>query len=104
MPATEALRKIFEWNNHFDPKLVQAFIKGVGIYPAGSLVRMESKSLGVVREVVPDKLLQPIVLIIYDCKKECYIKPETVDLSISNDKIIAHESFEKWGINQAKWL
>lgn len=105
MPPTDALRKIFEWSGtHFDRTLVQAFIKGIGIYPAGSLVRMESEKLGVVREVAPDKLLQPVVLLIYDCKSMCHIVPEMVSLATSNDKIKSHESFEKWGIDQAKWV
>ncbi len=104
MPPTEALKKMFAWSGaHFNPRLVQAFIKGIGIYPAGSLVRMESEKLGIVREVVPEKLLQPIVQLIYDCKNLTHINPETVDLSSSSDKIKSHESFEKWGIDQAKW-
>jgi putative nucleotidyltransferase with HDIG domain len=104
MPPTEALRKLFEWSGaHFNPRLVQAFIKGIGIYPAGSLVRMESDKLGIVREVAVDKLLQPVVQMIYDCKKMCSLSPEVVDLSASNDKIKSHESFEHWGIDQAKW-
>jgi putative nucleotidyltransferase with HDIG domain len=104
MPPTEALRKLFEWGgSHFNPRLVEAFIKGVGIYPAGSLVRMESDRLGIVREVMPDRLLQPVVQIIFDCKKSKHIIPETVDLSVSEDRIKSHESFEKWGIDQARW-
>lgn len=104
MPPTEALRKMFEWSgSHFNPRLVQAFIKGIGVYPAGSLVRMESGKLGIVRELVPDKLLQPIVQLIYDCKQMCHIDPYTVNLSAVDDKIKSHESFEKWGINQALW-
>ncbi|HEX5363077.1 MAG TPA: HD-GYP domain-containing protein [Gallionella sp.] len=104
MPPTEALKKMYEWSGaHFNPKLVQAFIKGIGIYPAGSLVRMESDKLGIVREVVPDRLLQPIVQLIYDCKKSSHMSPETVDLAASHDKIKSHESFEKWGIDQARW-
>lgn len=105
MPPAEALKNIFKWSSyHFNSTLVQAFIKGVGIYPAGSLVRIKSEKLGVVREVVPDKILYPVVLVIYDCEKKRYIKPEVVDLSAANDKIIAHESFETWGIKQAGWL
>lgn len=105
MPPTEALRKLFEWSTggHFNPKLVQAFIKGIGIYPAGSLVRMESEKLGIVREVVADRLLQPVVQLIYDCKAMCSITPEVVDLAAANDKIKSHESFDKWGIDQARW-
>jgi len=105
MPPTEALRKMFEWSKfHFNPRLVQAFIKGIGIYPAGSLVRMESGRMGIVREVVPAKLLQPVVKIFYHAERRCYLDPETIDLSAAQDKIVAHESFEKWGIDQAQWL
>ena len=104
MPPTEALRILFEsGDTQFNNRLVLAFIKGIGIYPAGSLVRMESGKLGIVREVSQDNLLQPVVQLIYDCKKLCHITPETIDLCTSNDKIISHESFEKWGIDQAKW-
>jgi len=104
IPPAEALRKLFKWSGtHFNNSLVQAFIKGIGIYPAGSLVRMESGKLGIVREVMPDKLLQPIVQLIYDCKRLRHITPETVDISVSNDKIKSHESFERWGIDQSKW-
>jgi len=105
MPPTEALRKMYEWSaTHFNPRLVQAFIKGVGIYPAGSLVRLESGKMGVVHQVSTDRLLQPVVKIFYHTGKQCYIDPVTVDLSIGQDKIVAHESFDTWGIDQARWL
>ena len=105
IPPTEALKRLFEGGGtHFNPRLVEAFIKGIGIYPAGSLVRLESDKLGIVREVIPERLLQPIVQLIYDCKKSIHIAPETVDLAASNDKIKSHESFEKWGIDQARWV
>jgi hypothetical protein len=104
MPPSEALKYLFQSGGTlFNPSLVQAFIKGIGIYPVGSLVRMESGKLGIVREVVPDKLLQPIVQLIYDCTRLCYIPPETINLSNSNDHIKSHESFEKWGIDQSIW-
>jgi len=104
IPPAEALKKLYAWSGaQFDNRMVQAFIKGIGIYPAGSLVRMESDKLAIVREVMPDNLLQPIVQIIYDCTRLCFIPPEVVDLSTSNDKIKSNESFEKWGIDQSKW-
>lgn len=104
MPPTEALRKLYELSTtHFNHSLVQAFIKGIGIYPAGSLVRMESDKLGIVREVVPDRLLQPVVQLIYDCREAAHILPEVVDLAASNDKIKSHECFEKWGIDPTRW-
>ena len=104
LPPTETLRKMFGWGgSHFNPTLVQAFIKGIGIYPAGSLVRLESNRLGIVREILPDKLLQPVVQVIYDCKERCHIDSVMVDLSKSNDRVKSNESFEYWGIPQAKW-
>lgn len=105
VPPTSALRKLFKLSgSHFNPRLVQAFIKAIGIYPVGSLVRMESEKLGIVRDVAPDKLLQPVVQFIYDCEKMCYIPPETVDISTTDEKIKSVESFEKWGIDKARWL
>ncbi|HEY6896358.1 MAG TPA: HD-GYP domain-containing protein [Rhodocyclaceae bacterium] len=105
IPPTEALKSMFEWSGtQFNPRLVQAFIKSIGIYPAGSLVRMASGKIGIVREVVPSKLLQPVVKVFYHADKRCYLDPETIDLSAAQDKIVAHESFEKWGIDQARWL
>lgn len=104
LPPTEALRSMFEWGGtHFNPTLVKAFVKGIGIYPAGSLVRMESNRLGIVREVSTEKLLQPIVQLIYDCTSKRFIQPQMVDLSRINDKIVSHESFETWQINRENW-
>jgi putative nucleotidyltransferase with HDIG domain len=48
---TEALKMLLEWSGqHFDPLLVQQFIRTLGIYPVGSLVMLESGLLGVVVE------------------------------------------------------
>ena len=46
--AAEAIRRMAEWNGHFDPQVFRAFVKAVGIYPVGALVRLESGRLGVV--------------------------------------------------------
>lgn len=102
MPPTGALQKLYQWSgSHFNPVLVQAFIKGIGIYPAGSLVRLESERLAIVREVVPEKILQPVVQLVFNCNAMRHLEPKTVDLSISDDKIKSHESFDEWGLNQA---
>jgi putative nucleotidyltransferase with HDIG domain len=107
MPPTEALSKLLEWSKfHFEPELVRKFIKAVGIYPTGSLVRLESDRLGIVMEQNLDKAMQPVVLVIFNAKSNVHIKPETIDLSKpgSREKISGHESFENWGIDLMKWL
>ena len=89
-----------EWNGHFDTKIYQAFVKSLGIYPIGSLVRMESGKLGVVIEQHPKSLVTPKVKVFFSTKSRCQFMPEIIDLSDRHceDKIVARESAEKWGL------
>ena len=104
MAPTEALRKLLEWSKfHFNPTLVQAFIRAVGIYPTGSLVRLESRRLAVVQAQNPENLMQPVVKVIFHTRGY-YLTPETVDLRHSQDRIVGHEDFEAWDIDPARWL
>lgn len=104
MPPTEALRKLLEWSAmHFKPTLVQAFIRSVGIYPTGSLVRLESRRLAVVQAQHADKPMQPTVKVVFHSDGH-YLQPEDVDLRRSQDRIVAHEDFATWNIDPARWL
>lgn len=110
MPPTEALRKLFEWSKfHFKPELVHAFARVVGIYPVGALVRLESGRLAVVVEHRASDMLHPLVRLIFDGKRNHYLKPEDVDLSKpvgfgGGDRIVGHEAPEKWRIDPMKFL
>jgi putative nucleotidyltransferase with HDIG domain len=105
MPATQALKKLLEWSSHhFDPQLVQAFIRSIGIYPTGALVQLESKRLGVVVQQNEKSLLEPVVRIFYHAGQQHYIPPEMVDLTKSQDRIASFESFDKWKIDPYQWL
>jgi putative nucleotidyltransferase with HDIG domain len=103
---TDALRKIFEWGNvHFNSKLVQHFIRCVGIYPVGTFVSLESGLIGAVVEHNEKSLLEPVIRVFYDTKNGNYLSaPYTIDLSQSSingvaDKIVTHESHHRLGIN-----
>ncbi|MBL8485942.1 MAG: HD-GYP domain-containing protein [Rhodocyclaceae bacterium] len=104
MQPHEALRKIFEWSRfHFNPQLVQQFLRTIGIYPVGTLVMLESGRIAVVMEQAEDSLLQPRVKVFYDGRRRQYLPPLEVDLASSAghggaDRIVGHESAEKWGI------
>jgi putative nucleotidyltransferase with HDIG domain len=105
MQPSEALKKLLEWSNHhFDPKLVHSFIRAIGIYPSGSLVRLESGRLAVVREQNEGDLLHPQVEVIYHTGSQCYLTPERIDLRHSNDRLVSHEEFSKWNIDPKTWL
>ena len=110
MPAAEALRKMYEWSKfHFNPTLTQEFMRCVGIYPVGTLVLLESGRLGVVVEPHETSLLTPKVNVFFSTKSQIYIKPETVDLSRGlgfggGDKIVRHESPEKWKVDPMRFM
>lgn len=110
MPAPEGLRKLWEWSKfHFDPKLVQAFMRTVGIYPVGSLVKLESGRLAVVLDQNDGNLLMPRVKAIFSTKSNAYISPLEIDLARplgkgGADKILGHEDPMKWGVDISRYL
>ncbi len=107
MAPTAALGRLLEWSKyHFDPKLVRIYVKSLGIYPTGSLVKLDSGRLAVVREQHPDKLMQPRVTVMYHARKNGYLPPEDLDLAAPNcqDRIVGHEEYEDWGIDPARWV
>ncbi|MDO8447616.1 MAG: HD-GYP domain-containing protein [Rhodoferax sp.] len=95
----ESLRKMAEWaNGHFDPKVFQAFVKSMGIYPVGSLVRLTSGRIGVVVEQTGKSLTTPSVKVFFSTKSNMRIVPQVIDLSRPEtiEKIAGREDPEKW--------
>jgi len=98
---SESIRKMAEWSaGHYDPVVFQAFVKSIGIYPVGSLVRLESDRLGVIIEQTTKSLLSPVVKVFFSIKSNGRVAPEILDLSkpACRDKIVSHEDPEKWKI------
>ena len=97
----ESIRKMAEWSaGNYDPVIFQAFVKSIGIYPVGSLVRLESNRLAVIIEQTDKSLLTPKVKVFFSIKSNGRIVPEILDLSkpACRDKIVSNESPEKWDI------
>ena len=97
----ESIKKMAEWaDGPFDPRVFQAFVKSLGIYPIGSFVRLESGRLGVVVEQSEKSLLAPRVKVFFSTKSNAHIAPELLDLSRPgvHDKIAGREDPAKWGI------
>jgi len=95
----ESLRKMAEWaNGHFDPMVFQAFVKSLGIYPIGSLVKLNSGRLGLVIDQTEKSLLTPRVKVFYSTRAMTRIKPEVVDLSRPGcpESIASREDPSKW--------
>ena len=65
----EALKKIYEWKGrHFSDEITENYIKCIGIYPIGTLVRTESGFLGLIIEQGLTDMLKPRVRLILDRK------------------------------------
>lgn len=95
----ESLRRMAEWTkDHFDARIFQAFVKSIGIYPVGSLVRLTSGRIGVVTEQSSAALTAPMVKVFFSTKSDLRIPPELVDLSAPHchEKIVAREDPDKW--------
>ncbi|MDP2804520.1 MAG: HD-GYP domain-containing protein [Gallionellaceae bacterium] len=97
---SEALRKMAEWRNgHFDERIFHAFVKTIGIYPTGTLVKLKSGKLAVVIEQSEKGLLTPMVKAFFSTKSNEPIMPETIDLSKSAEAIASVEIAEKWNFD-----
>ncbi|MDP2170766.1 MAG: HD-GYP domain-containing protein [Rhodocyclaceae bacterium] len=97
----ESIRKMAEWSKgHFNERVFQAFVKSIGIYPTGSLVRLSSDRLAVVVEQSPASLLAPTVKAFYSAKSQTFLAPELIDLSRpgTKEKIVSREDAAQWGI------
>ena len=93
----ESISRMASWKGHFDPQVFQAFVKSLGIYPTGSLVRLQSGRLAVVVEQNPQSLILPVVKVFFSTKSEMPMAPQLLDLGQSSDRIVARENPAQWG-------
>ena len=95
----ESLKKMAEWTNgHLDIQVFHAFVKSLGIYPTGSLLRLGSGRIAVVVEQNGSALLKPVVKAFFSTKTDLRIPPVLIDLSAPDckDKIAGREDPAYW--------
>jgi len=93
----DSLHKMSLWRGHFDMYLFRAFVKGLGIYPVGSLVRLNSGRIAVVIEQ-NESLLAPKIKVFFSTRGNCRIAPEIINLARPGcpEKITGREEPENW--------
>jgi putative nucleotidyltransferase with HDIG domain len=96
-----SLQRMAQWADHFDDTVFKAFVKSVGIYPVGSMVKLKSGRLAVVIDQSPKSLLTPMVKVFFSTKFKSRIPIEVLDLSKPSvkDEIIGHEDPMLWGVH-----
>ncbi len=104
----ESLQRMVSWKGHFDELVLKAFIRSVGIYPVGALVRLESDRLGVVLEQGESSLLAPKVRVFFNARKREPVFIKDIDLGAPDcgDRIVGLESADKWNFPNMErlWL
>lgn len=92
------IRLMASWEGHFDKHIFNAFVKSIGIYPVGSLVRLSSQHLAVVIEPTPSFLLKPKVKIFFSLKSKAPVPLKVIDLAAHSckDSIEGPEERADW--------
>jgi HD-GYP domain-containing protein (c-di-GMP phosphodiesterase class II) len=79
---SEALSRMASWTGHFDKTILSAFVKTLGIYPIGSLLKMESGRMALVIRQNPHMLTRPVLkTFLYDTGGDI-LDTEIIDLSL----------------------
>ncbi|MFT6907334.1 MAG: putative nucleotidyltransferase with HDIG domain [Oleiphilaceae bacterium] len=95
IPSSVGMRMLLELSKtHFDEALVHQFIKCMGVYPTGSLVKLSNGFLAVVIAQNISSPIKPLVKIIYNTKSKAYVNPKMLNLSTAklDLKILRYEN------------
>jgi HD-GYP domain-containing protein (c-di-GMP phosphodiesterase class II) len=90
----ESIARMASWQGQFDTQLLAVLVQSLGIYPTGSLVRLQSERLAVVVEQNPAALTSPRVKVFFSLRSQMQIEPVFVDLAAPScqDRIVGRQT------------
>ena len=96
-----SIREMATWAGHFDEKIFQAFVRAVGIYPIGALVRLQSERIALVVEQNDKHLLKPKVMLLVSARTRMPLERKVLDLAsfTAEDRIVRIESVKDWDLH-----
>jgi HD-GYP domain-containing protein (c-di-GMP phosphodiesterase class II) len=94
----ESIARMASWKGQFDEPILRAFVTSLGIYPVGSLVRLESGRLAVVMEQNAQAITAPLVKVFFSTRTQMPLSPTVLDLArpTAGDRIVARENPAQW--------
>ncbi|MBW7923269.1 MAG: HD-GYP domain-containing protein [Burkholderiaceae bacterium] len=105
--AGDSLARMLKWEGHFDPAILRAFIRSMGVYPVGTLVRLRSDHLALVLELNAEDLTRPVVRVFHSIAGAARIPVRDLDLMSPSvdDSIVSRESPRDWNLMpwKAQW-
>ncbi|MDX1536915.1 HD-GYP domain-containing protein [Arsukibacterium sp.] len=88
-----------------DAELLQLFIKCIGVYPPGTVVKLTTGKLALVLENNPKKPTQPKVKLFYHSVHQHHIVPKVMDLSRQQEEHIEGcVDLKKYGLDVRNYL
>ncbi len=88
MPSKKALQILIKDSPvKYDKELVMQFVKSIGIYPVGSLVKLNNEKIAMVLKQNSTDSNTPVVKVFYSASGKHYVQPTDVDLSISSNQL-----------------
>ncbi|ABF08701.1 HD-GYP domain-containing protein [Cupriavidus metallidurans] len=88
----------------FDRRVFKAFTRTVGIYPLGTVLRLRSGRLAVVCGQNANEPLRPRVMTFYSVSQSAPLPHEVLDLTQSEDSVIAFEDARQWGFTDEQLM
>lgn len=92
----ESIARMREWTGHFDADMFETFVRSVGIYPVGALVRLKSGRAAMVTGENPEDPTRPPMVSVPDA-----LNPEAERLDPAAEEIVSMESAE--GLSLDSW-
>jgi HD-GYP domain-containing protein (c-di-GMP phosphodiesterase class II) len=86
-PDRAVMRLLSESRRVLDPLFTRLFVKALGVFPIGCVVRLSDQSVGVVRATTDD-LLAPVVRVLYDDRGLEVSDPLDADLRTDNRTVV----------------
>ncbi|WP_077341546.1 HD-GYP domain-containing protein [Pseudocolwellia agarivorans] len=92
--------------NSYDKALVEQFIQCLGLYPIGTLVKLNSGKVGLISRLNKNKPLNPFVRVFYNTRLNQVITMEELDLSKPkyNDQIASCIKPEEFNLDLLKFF
>jgi HD-GYP domain-containing protein (c-di-GMP phosphodiesterase class II) len=102
----QAIAQMASWRGHFDAAMFSAFVRCLGMYPTGSLVRLKSERLAVVMESNPGAMSNPVVRVFFSVASRQRISPQRLDLAdpTCDDFITGRELPADWPVGNIEAL
>jgi HD-GYP domain-containing protein (c-di-GMP phosphodiesterase class II) len=80
--SQEAIKSILNNKNAFDCSIIKVLIERIGIFPAGTFVRLNTKEVALVVKDNPKMPLRPLVSVILDANGKKLDQPRQMDLAV----------------------